>query len=571
VTVAPGEPVDGLRGFATGMTAFVGALNTEELSLVDAKTAWSGASVDADANGLTGTQTAEINQQWQDDRGGKLSFARGAGLELGVGTTPVDPDQLQLTGLAEADAPPPSTANEEIELSELDPLAYASLLEGNAVANSNESGLVPDVCVLGDDLSRGRGHAADVDLLDTGGDENENGLDAPLVSLDDIDDVEGDTRSVSQTQSRTRLVPIGGNSFGLMSEVSMTIAPVTVAQDLPASDPLRLLTIEVGGEWTLRAVATGGSGSSVELLDPPGNPVVRILDAEGTEVFGIDLSDILGPGGLQLPVELQPLLDLSIGEDPRAIARPPGSQPDAESSPTETPNLAEGAIDIVRLRLLNAAVPGGVLDLRVGHMEVSAESPDGGITCPIPVTKTADPTDIFVTPREPDTSSIELTVHNVYDCDLINTVLTDEITTVEGSPNFRLLNDDPETASPDIPEGDEGLLVTDGAETLRWNLGTIPKGTTKRVTFDLRTVDTGGILEDIARAAGEFANCVGEDASGLAINGLDLTGLSIPVQVRIELPRTGADALRTVAMGGGLALAASSLGLFLRRRSRRAG
>ena len=573
VTVAPGEPVDGLRGFGTGMTAFVGALNTGELSLADAKTAWSGASMDADANGLSGTQTAEINQQWQDDRGGKMSFARGAGLELGIGTAPVDPDQLQLTGLAEADAPPPSTANEEIEVTELDPLAYASLLEGNAVANSNESGLVPDVCVLGDDLSRGRGHAADVDLLDTGGDENENGLDAPLVSLDDIDDVEGDTRSVSQTQSRMRLVPLGGNSFGLMSEVSMTIAPITVAQDLPASDPLRLLTIEVAGEWTLRAVATGGSGSSVELVDPPGNPVIRILDAEGTEVLGIDLSDILGPGGLQLPVELQPLLDLSIGEDPRAIADP-GTQPDAESSPTVTPNKAEGAIDIVRLRLLNAAVPGGVLDLRVGHMEVSAEAPDGGITCPIPVTKTASEGQIFLPPGNPDTSTIELTVHNVFDCDLTNTVLTDRIRAIEDTqPDYRLHNANPDPTSPDALKNGGELVVNDGASTdVVWSLGTIPKGTTKKVSIDISTVEggAGGILEDIAQAAGQFANCVGEDASGLEINGLDLTGFSIPVRVAIELPRTGAGAAQTVATGAGLALAASSLGLVLRRRARRA-
>jgi LPXTG-motif cell wall-anchored protein len=521
--------------------------------------------VDADTEGLAGTQVSELNRQWQADKSGKLSFARGAGLEVGLGVAPVDPAQLELTGLAEADAPPPSSANEETEVP-LDPLAYASIAEGNAVANANESGLVPDVCVVGDDLSRGRAHVADVDLLDLGGDTNENGLDAPLVSLDDVDNVEGDQRSVSQSQSRTKLVPVGQNQFGLMSEVTMTMAPVTVQQDLGPTDPLRLLTIEVLGEYTLRAVATGGDDSFVELIDP-GNPVIRILDADGAELFGLDLSDILGPLGLDLPEELEDLLTVSVGEDPRAIAEP-GANPDEDSEPTETPTKAEGAIDIVRVRLLDAILPtGGVADLRVGHMEVSAEVPNGGITCPIPVTKTADPDEIFLN-GDPDTSHVELTVHNVFDCDLNNVTLTDSISRKEGDAEFRLSNDDPEAESPDIP--DEGLVVTDGTEVVTWDLGSIPKGTSKAVSIDITTVEGGGILEDIAEAAGEFANCVGEDASGLAINGLDLSGLSIPVEVRIELPRTGADALRTVAVGGGLALAASSLGLVLRRRRRSA-
>jgi LPXTG-motif cell wall-anchored protein len=547
------------------MTAHVGALNTGDLSLADVEVAWSGASVDADDEGLADTQVSEVNRQWQSARNGKMTFARGAGLELGVGTAPVDPAQLELTGLAEADAPPPLSANEETEVP-IDPLAYASVAEGNAVANSNETGLVPDVCVVGDDLSRGRAHVADVDLLDLGGDENENGLDAPLVSLDDVDNVEGDQRSVSQSQSRTKLVPVGQNQFGLMSEVSMTIAPVTIQQDLPGDNPLRLLTIEVLGEWTLRAVATGGGGSFVDLIEP-GNAVVRILDADGLELFGIDLSDILGPLGLDLPEELEDLLTVSVGEDPRAIAEP-GANPDEDSQPTETPNKAEGAIDIVRVRLLDAILPlGGVADIRVGHMEVSAEVPDGGITCPIPVTKTADPKEIFLN-GDPHQSHIELTVHNVYDCDLNNVTLTDDIHRTEGDAKFTLRNPEPDPTSP--PIGDFPLDVTDGTQDVVWNLGTIAKGATKTVSLDIDTLSGGGILEDIATAEGEFANCVGEDASGLAINGLDLTGLSIPVEVRIELPRTGADALRTAGIGGGLALAASAAGLLLRRRRRAA-
>ncbi len=561
----PGEPVD-LRGFATGQPAHVDALNSGETRVVDAEVAWSAASVDADADGLAGVKQNEFTRTIHPDLGDKMSHARGSGLELGLATTPIDENQLQLSGKAEADAPPPSSDLQEIGLEGLDPIAYASLLRGVAVANSEAGGLVPDVCVLGDDISRGIGFAADVELLDVGGDTDAPNLDAPVLALDD-NDVENDPESVSQSTSRTKLVPAGGNQFGLMAEVRQTIAPVQLLQVPIAEGEFATLEIKLLGEWVLRAVATGEPGGASIFYGPgDASPQTNVLEIIGLgDPILLTLQDLLGDEGLNIP--LAPLLDIQLGEDPRAIAAP-GANPDQASSPSIAANgrSASAAVDVLRVRILD----GAVADVRVGHMEVSVEVPDGGVTCPIPVTKTADPTDIFIAPTEPDTSHIEITVHNVFDCDLTNTVLTDRIRTVEGSPQFRLLNDDPETTSPDIPEGDEGLLVTDGAEDVVWNLGTIPKGTTKKVSIDLRTVDSGGVLEDIATAEGQFANCVGEDATGLAINGLDLSGFSIPVQVRIELPRTGADALRTMAMGGGLALAASSLGLFLRRRSRRA-
>src|SRR5688572_26053226 len=49
----PGEPID-LRGFATGQPGHVGALESGGTRLADAEVAWSGATVDADADGLKG-------------------------------------------------------------------------------------------------------------------------------------------------------------------------------------------------------------------------------------------------------------------------------------------------------------------------------------------------------------------------------------------------------------------------------------------------------------------------------------------------------------------------------------
>jgi hypothetical protein len=292
-----------------------------------------------------------------------------------------------------------------------------------------------------------------------------------------------------------------------------------------------------------------------------GTPVTQAVKITAVDILGPDpliiaLQDLLGEEGLDLPL-IPGVLEVTIGEDPRAIAAP-GATPDAGSSPALAANgrSASAAADVVRVRVL----AGQLADIRVGHMEVSAEVPTGGVTCPIPVSKSADPDNIKIN-EEPDTSEISITVHNVYDCDLTDTVLTDHITQREGDPDFKLLSSEPEADEPDIPTG-----VLTEADVV-WSLGTIKKGETRTVTLELQSAGKGGILRDIAEAAGSFANCTGQDASGLAIGGLDLSGLSVPVDVNIETPVTGAQAAQTVATGGGLALAATALGLFLRRRS----
>jgi hypothetical protein len=559
----PGEPID-LRGFATGQPGHVGALESGGTRLADAEVAWSGATVDADADGLKGAKTNEVNRIFQPDKAGKLSYARGSGLEVGLGTTPVDPNQVILAGFAEADAPPSSTSKEEIAVEGVDPLAYASAVRGEATANANDSGLVPDVCILGDDISRGEAYAADVELLDLGADTASPNLDAPLLALDD----QNPQRSVSQSTSREKLVPSGEpNNFGLMSEVRQTIAPVTLLQVDDAATPadeLRTITIEVLGEWVLRVVANGKPGGASVFYGPgevsPQTPILRIIDSAGEITDVLDFQTIFGEEGLVLPID--PLVNIAIGEDPRAIAAP-GSTPDPDSKPTISADgtKVSAAVDVLRIKLLSQPDP-EVGDIRIGHMEASAEVPVGGVDCPIPVSKSADPDNIKIN-EQPDTSEITITVHNVYDCDLENTVLVDHISQKDGSPDFKLISAEPAANSPDMPTGT--LTKAD----VEWELGTIKAGEEKSVTLELQSVEHGGILVDVAEASGSFANCSGQDASGLAINGLDLSGLSVPVDVSIETPVTGADAARTVATGGGLTAAAAAVGLLLRRGGRR--
>jgi LPXTG-motif cell wall-anchored protein len=558
-----GEPVD-LRGYATGQPGHVGALTSGGTTVADAEVAWSAASVDADADGLKGAKLNEVNRILQPDKTGKLSYARGSGLEVGLATTPADENQVILSAKAEADAPKSSSDVQEIGVEGLDPIAYASALRGEAVANSNDSGLVPDVCVLGDDISRGRGHAADVELVDTGADTQAPRLDGALVSLND----DNPDRSVSQSTSREKLVPSGvANNFGLMSEVRQTIAPVTLVQNRAAPAGPRLVTIELLGEWVLRVVANGKTGGASVFYGPgevnPQVPILRIIDSENAVSDILSFQDIFGDEGFELPIP--GLAEIAIGEDPRAIAAP-GQNPDATSKPKIAADgtSVSAAADVVRIKLLSQPDPEAA-DIRIGHMEASAEVPKGGINCPIPVDKSATDVEINVG----DETTISITVDNVYDCDLQKVSLVDTISQVTGSPNFKITG----TGGAAEPSSDDDLtkVLPPGEEkqtVLEWDLGTIEKGKSKSVNFTIEATD-GGKLRDIAEAAGTFANCSGQDASGLAIAGLDLTGLSVPVDVNITTPQTGAAAGRTAAMGAGLAILAIGAGLFLRRRNAR--
>src|SRR5207253_1391741 len=55
---------------------------------------------------------------------------------------------------------------------------------------------------------------------------------------------------------------------------------------------------------------------------------------------------------------------------------------------------ASGAVDVVQVGLVDPNAPIAdvhLADLRIGHMETVAKVPAGGIDCPIPVKKTANP------------------------------------------------------------------------------------------------------------------------------------------------------------------------------------
>ena len=276
------------------------------------------------------------------------------------------PDDLEENSEApldpvESTAPPSKAAVTDDTQINAGPLKD-KLLRVEAAARALQTG-----CVIGSDLALGRAEANDTNVGDLSGDPKSP---KPLLSLD------GDTppRAISQSLSRTRLVPIDGspNHFGVVAETRETIAPVTFFK----GDKERELTIEAAGEWVLRAVANGTTGSVTLGVEnaPEGLPLLRVIrrDSNGkpqvTSIFSLD--DLADLGG---PMDLGNGLELIIGEAPRELRGATGTKP------LTTGTRAIGALDILRLQVSDD--PSDAL-VRIGHMEAGVAVPAGGVACP---------------------------------------------------------------------------------------------------------------------------------------------------------------------------------------------
>jgi hypothetical protein len=520
------------NGYATGNLLFAKALTTgtgtaDELMLANVTEGFTGAAVDS--NGLK-TINNEMNRLVVGANAAKKSAGRGSGVEFGIAKGPADDNDLELQKAA-VQAPPDAADTQELLGVPGSPLLYASVLRGAATANWSNSA----TCVLGEDISNGLGYAADLQLVETG-ETNENGtLGAPLVATD----APSPERRVAQTFSHEFLdvqqnkagQPIG-LKFGLSSEVRQTIAPITLFKGTPNQ-----ITIEVGGEWILRATA-GGIPGSAHITHGVGEvgaqvPLLKILDADNSVLGQLNLHDIpiFPPEGLD--VTIPGVISLVIGEDPRPIGNYDGSQ----AAPVAANGTsASAAADVVRI----VALDGALADIRVGHAEVKAQVPVGGIDCGIPVTKSASPKGVTVDQN----FVVTIKIDNPFGCDLNNVKVTDVITT-QGDAKFKVVATNPSADT--VPSGnnlDSGTIV--------WNdIGSIPKGGTKSVTTTIKAQGGGGIITDVANVKAVAGNCEGEG------NGNNLVGnsrpLKVPVVLKLKLPPTGVGT-STATMLGALAL-----------------
>ncbi|MGH2784704.1 MAG: hypothetical protein ACRDJ1_05550, partial [Actinomycetota bacterium] len=375
--VATPAPTSGFSAYVNGTTVHAHAVQLPP-KVADADVAFS--SVAFNGGGLKTAVVNEVNELVAPAAPTKNVHARGGSVEVGVGEEVPQEDghPIELpVAIAQAatdkapfvDGPNVSTI---IPLDGvLDPIANAQVLQGVAAAIWNPNYLFP---MLGNPIGYGYGAAADVEALNLGEIDEAGDMTAPVLDTE----APGPERNVSSSQSYTYLVNNGDGTCGITTETHMTIAPIQISLPPNPDAPQTGLLIEVAGDWVMKAVATGKpTGNSLTYSpDPNQDPasfVLRVLDLSlplADQVLGqLALQDILGDTGLAEQLDpLDPLLDIAVGADPRAISSAP--IPDDTSAPTVTPTHVSAAADVIRLKL-GAGLSEGLelADLRVGHFE----------------------------------------------------------------------------------------------------------------------------------------------------------------------------------------------------------
>ncbi|MDQ3932537.1 MAG: hypothetical protein M3252_06855 [Actinomycetota bacterium] len=403
------------HGHATGTYLHAHLLQSATARLVNANVAGSAAAVDY-PKGLAQIADEVGRIVVPTQAAGKNSWGRGVALEAGLleEYPSEEASLLSLAGVATQAAPPTVGTPDVQDINlDLDPLLYLSLLRGEASANWDSNNpcvykapggprnpLGPPPQDYTADFGFGHASVANVELLDLdSGDDAEPGLEGPLLATNVTTGQGIKERPVGWTASQSFLAgqysepgAIEGKplapDYGLVSETRATLLPITLFTG--GSE----ITIEVLGPWRLVGAAGGVPGSAWVHFGPeakePNQPVLRIstrsIDPQ-TGVFTENNTDVItveqlvGNEGLRL--DLSPLLVLSLGEGPRAI----GNE-DEGSAPTEAADgtRVSAAADILRLEVLEAAEQPGteVAEIRLGHMEVEAEVPRGGLSCEPP-------------------------------------------------------------------------------------------------------------------------------------------------------------------------------------------
>ena len=515
--VAGPAPKTGFSAYINGTTVHAHAVQAPP-KVADADVAFSSV-----AFGGGGIKTAVVNEMNElvAPATAKQVHARGGGVELGIGeeVPQVDGRPLELpVAIAEAAtakapfADGPNTTTIVPLDGALNPLVNAQALQGIAAALWNPNYLFP---MLGNPIGYGYGTAADVEALNLGGVDEAGDFTAPLLDTE----APGPERNVSSSQSYTYLVNNGDGTCGIATESHISIAPIQISLPPNPDAPQTGLLIEVAGDWVMKAVATGKpTGNKLTYTpDPNQDPasfVLRVLDLSapaGEQVLGqLALQDILGDTGLADQLDpLDPLLDIAVGADPRAISD--AQIPDDTSAPIVTPTRVAAAADVVRLKLAAGLADGfEAADLRVGHFETDIRVPNGGVNCEIPIAKTSSVPVANTGQTFTFTVKIPATAASVipFPCDLTNVKVTD-VLSVEDAPNpakppkMNLI-------SGTGPKGQVGKVSADKQSITFDNLGSWTPGGNPIVVTIKAIVDAAsgnGLVKDEATATATAGNC----------------------------------------------------------------
>ena len=524
-----GLPANGHAAYGTASVVHAHALQVGENRLANTDVAFSGA---AFSSGTVSEIKNEMARIINPALAAGNAYARGSGVEVGLGIGQSEPNQIVPGSIAEAKAPPSTDlVSKQVPNVSVPGVLSADLLRGQAQAKANSA------CTTGTDLSYGLGYAANLGLIGS--------TVASAASSPD--------RAVSQSRSHTFLVPQEGapspiRKFGLASETRQTIAPVTLFKGTGNE-----VTLEFAGEWVLKVVADGKSG---KVTYGPGNvspdtPLLRIIRPGTPPAVQEILStqDLFGNGGLI--IDGLPLVKITIGAPPRAIA---GAD---NSKPTETATFAAAAVDVVRVQLLSPDESLTAADVRIGHMEAATAVPAGGIECGIQMSKNTDKPKV----GRGESFTWTINVTNPNDCVLTQLKVVDTIT---ADPGIVWTVD---SASPTASQK--------SSDNVTWNdIGPLNPGQSKdvKITLTVGPNSAGGLFHNLAKATGVCGPAQGtagaEAAVGVPLESsvtLDLPEVAAALGTLLprELPRTGG--LFTVLP----ALARTGGGLMLRAARRR--
>ncbi len=359
------------------------------------------------------------------------SFGQGQGVKLPKVLEDIDFGFDPTPAIAKAPpskAPVQKSGNTDLEF------VKADTFEAEALARAIATG-----CVIGDDLARGLGSAIQSGV-DPDGDFDDD--DAPLLSVS-VDDPPP-PRAVSQSTSRVALSrePVTPGHFGGIAETRLTVAPITFGIPGQTRKDDVLFTLELAGEFVLRAATDGQKGKL--FFGPDGandaRPVARLFQ-NGEEVGGAGFGQIV-----PIKVGDDTVGEIRIGDDPHAIG-------DDSKDATITGTQIAAAADVAVVRFFAV----GDAQQRVGHMEVDLTVPSDGVACPgITLSKRSDPAS--VTPGAPFTFTID--VSNPNDC-VLSAVKVKDVATTEQGVSWKVL-----TTLPRSTISREGVLSFD-LESLR--------------------------------------------------------------------------------------------------------
>lgn len=518
-------PAQAAVNFASA--AFSGSASGESIHVDAADNALSvdvaHSSAAVNSKGLTAATDAAINHPINPALPSKNAYAFGKGLEAAG---------LAIADTAETSAPPtgPTVLNDvQVPLSTL---VYASLSRGVSTSRWN-----PETCILGSDISTGVGYVADAQLIGDATNGNA-GLTNPLVSADT-----GPSRDVVQTTSRQTMVPNADGTWGLKSTVATNLVPITIAGTL---------NLQVAGDWVLSATATGIPGQSKVEYKPadtsasPSTPVLRVFN-DGDLLGELTLQQLLGNTGLPT-IEIPGVASIKVGQPPTQTISADGTTVTASA-------------DVASVTLLD----GTLANIRVGHAEVKATVPSGGITCPIPVSKKAIPGIVNAQTAPDGKFIVEIAIKNGFDCDLTNVSATDEITRKSGNVTFQIEEND----TRNDPKKGAGATFTKKSTTSATasypSLGTIKAGETKTIKVVQSVLSGNGEIQDTATAKGTLA-CPQGSAIGNA--NVNLNGnFTLITTVSRVLARTGADDGIALFLGGMAMVAIATRRVFRSRKT----